>query len=164
MGDIKAIEKAVAALPADKLAEFRLWSPSSMVQRGTARSNAMRAAGSWTAWPQRRWLTSEAVFVANLETHRVEAVWGVLRSTPSRSSGARGAQLRIAAERCFASLTPGQDRRQRQAAQRSCRPLLPRSRHPGEWRSSLVLNRHPCAIRQARRLILGGQLSIKVAC
>ncbi len=25
MGDIKAIEKAVAALPADKLAEFRLW-------------------------------------------------------------------------------------------------------------------------------------------
>jgi hypothetical protein len=25
MGDIKAIEKAVAALPADKLAEFRQW-------------------------------------------------------------------------------------------------------------------------------------------
>jgi hypothetical protein len=25
MGDIKAIEKAVAALPADKLAEFRRW-------------------------------------------------------------------------------------------------------------------------------------------
>jgi hypothetical protein len=25
MGDVKAIEKAVAALPADKLAEFRQW-------------------------------------------------------------------------------------------------------------------------------------------
>lgn len=78
IGDVKAIEKAIEALPPAELAEFGRWFAE---YDGAARDKQLEVvprAASWIAWRPKCSLISALALTASLETYSFEAVLAVL--------------------------------------------------------------------------------------